>query len=71
MFTEVLTWIDKYIFKTAHPDIQEKWVKNLSKGELTQPEKDVLANVTEFCRSSRTDTGCKSHQSNRVSHQTQ
>ena len=44
---EVLTWRNKEN-NTAHPDMQEKWVRNLSDRELSQPEKDVLAKGLNF-----------------------
>ena len=42
--TEALTWRNKDINKTAHLDLHEKWLKDLS----TQPESNVLAKGLNF-----------------------
>ena len=46
--TEALTRRYKDINYTAHPEIQEKWVKFLSNRELTEPKMDVHAKGLNF-----------------------
>ncbi|XP_060756880.1 uncharacterized protein LOC132867932 [Neoarius graeffei] len=45
--TEGLTWRRKSD-QATQPDIEEKWVKNLSDRVLTQPERDVLSKGLNF-----------------------